>query len=270
MSILRVVFIVSLLLICVGTGPAAAAQEGVVHFPISGITVSPGDPDLVSDENCSPLIKVTGFDFSAPAFVSLFLNLFNLHDLPVWVAEAIPLFIALVTGGAVALSVRSELSDDPASRPMQILAAVRDNPGCREADIIKATGFSRGSVSYNLRRLHRERKIRIFSGKPVRYYPAGMSPSPQDDPGWDLLEHERPREIFLAILASPGISQTQISERTGIPVTTLRWHLSRLQKYQVITLAKTRNRTSYTVAASFSRESQSIPASTDSAAEPST
>ena len=256
MSVFRTVFLVSLLIICIGTGPVAAATEGVVHFPISGITVSPGDPDFVFDENDeTPIIKVTGFDFSIPAFVSLFLNLFNLHDLPVWAPEAIPLLIAVITGGGVVLSVRRKLSDDPASRPMQILAAICGNPGCREADLIKATGFSRGSVSYNLRRLYDEKKIRNFSG---RYYPAGTSPSPQDDPGWKLLEHERPREIFQVILASPGISQTQISERTGIPVTTLRWHLSQLQKSQVITLTKTRNITSYTAAASFACQYRSM------------
>ncbi|WP_338093506.1 winged helix-turn-helix transcriptional regulator [Methanorbis furvi] len=243
-----------MLFVCISVSSVTAAQEGVVYFPLSGITVSPGDPDLISDgmDDENPIIEVTGFDFSKPAFVALFLDLFNIHDIPVWAAEGIALALAVFTGGFAAfLFTRRKLSEDPASRPMQILAFITEHHGCRQSDIITGTGFSRGSVSYNLIRLIRKKKIRKIDGEEaVTYVPAGTKYD-EKDLGLVLLTHEKPLKIFTVIAKNPGISQKQIGERTGLPTSTLRWHLSRLEKYQVICMEKDRNLTQYTASQKY-------------------
>ncbi len=261
-SVLRIVCIALLLISCISISSVTAAQEGVVHFPLSGITVSPGDPDLISDgkDDENPIIKIIGFDFSKPSFVSLVLDIFNIHDVPVWIAEAIALLLTLFFSGSVFffLYTHRKLSEDPASRPMILLSYLREQPGMRQIDLIKVTGFSRGSVSYNLKRLLAEQRIRKSKGGVVRYYPAG-TPSPlQDDPAWKLLENHSRQMIFGIILEYPGISQKQISRITGIPITTLRWHLARLQRLQVITFEKNLNITCYTVSSSFVEKYRSL------------
>ncbi len=262
MSISRILCLLLLLVICTGTS-SVAGYDGVVNFPISGITVSPGDPDFVFDEEDDvPIVRVTGFDFSKPSLVSLFLDVFNIHDPPVWAAEGIALAIVVITGGfAVFLFSRRKLSSDPESRPMQILAFITEHHGCRQSDIIRATGFSRGSVSYNLKLLRREGKINREEIKtsetktpetktPETYYPAG-APKARKDPGLELLSREKPQKIFACIAENPGISQKQIGEVIGYPTTTLRWHLSRLETQQVIFMEKDRNLTQYTVSSEY-------------------
>ncbi|WP_425438301.1 winged helix-turn-helix transcriptional regulator [Methanocorpusculum petauri] len=64
--------------------------------------------------------------------------------------------------------------------------------------------------------------------------------------------------IFHPILEHPDISQKQISRSTDIPVTTLRWHLARLQKPRVITFEKNLNITCYLIPPSFAEKYRSI------------
>ena len=256
MFVLRIVCTVFLLFICMSAGSIVAAQEGIVHFPISGITLSPDDPDFIFDEHdLTPITPVTNFDFSIPSFISLFSNLFHISDLPIWAAEVIVLFIAIFTSGFMFFFLynRRPLSEDPASRPMILLAYVREHPGVQQIDIITTTGFSRGSVAYNLKRLLAEHKIRKVAGDVTRYYYAGVYSSLKYNIGWKLLENPSRQLIFRLILEHPGISQNQISVTTGIPVTTLRWHLAKLRKYKVITFKKDLNVTCYTVVPSFAR-----------------
>ncbi|HJJ85534.1 MAG TPA: hypothetical protein O0X52_00195, partial [Methanocorpusculum sp.] len=77
--------------------PAAGDLEGVVHYPISGFTVMPGDSDFVSDETDHPIVEVTEFKFSIPYVVFLFTALFDIHDVPVWVSETIVIIIGIFT-----------------------------------------------------------------------------------------------------------------------------------------------------------------------------
>lgn len=258
-SALRIVCIALLLFCCISVSSVTAAQEGIVHFPLSGITVSPGDPDLISDgmDDENPIIRVTSFDFSQASFVSLFLDIFNIHDPPVWAAELIAFFSMLCASGMFFVEyTRKKLSDDPTSRPMQVLAFIAEHPGCRQSDIIHATGFSRGSVSYNLKLLRRKGKLKRKEIKtsepatPETYYSAGAEEI-EKDPGLELLSRENPRKIFVVIAENPGISQKQIGKSTGFPTTTLRWHLSRLEMHQVILMAKDRNLTQYTVSPKY-------------------
>lgn len=246
---------VLLLLSIILVGTSCGAIEGVVHYPLSGVTVMPGNTHIISDETDDPIIEVTEFDFSIPSFVSLFLHIFNIHDVPVWAAELIVIIIGIITtiigiitsGYIIILYTRRKLSDNPDARHMLILAYLEEHPGAQQIDIIKATGFSRGSVSYNLRRLIRELKIYKTGDKLVRYYPAGTFPTEKDSKAWKLLVNENRKCIFQTILKNPGISQKQISDETQIPITTLRWHLDKLEKENLIRVEVCQHITRYSV-----------------------
>ena len=72
---------------------------GVVHYPISGITIMPGDGHLVSDDTDDPIVEVTEFDFTMQSWVSLILyEIINLPVLPVWPTEILGLIIRALTG----------------------------------------------------------------------------------------------------------------------------------------------------------------------------
>ena len=53
--------------------------------------------------------------------------------------------------------------------------------------------------------------------------------------------------IFQTILKNPGISQKQISDETQIPITTLRWHLDKLEKENLIRVEVCQHITRYSV-----------------------
>ena len=62
-----------------------------------------------------------------------------------------------------------------------------------------------------------------------------------------LTTQENPQKILEAIISNPGISQKELHETTGIPKTTLQWHLSQLAKYEAIKSTRERNTVHYNV-----------------------
>ena len=235
--------------------PVLGSNENVVYFPISDITVSPGDSNLISDEMDSPIIEVTAFDFSIPSFVELFLDTFHIHNVPVWAAETIVILIGIITtvitlitsGSILLLYTRHKLAENPESRRMIILAYLTENPGAQQKDIVQNTGYSRGSVSHHLRQLIRGLKIYQVENDVVRYYPIGYPASELNSDARKLLENENRKRIFQTILHHPGISQKQIFADTHIPITTLRWHLKKMQKGNLILVESNHHKTSYSV-----------------------
>ena len=213
---------------------------GVVHYPISGITIMPGDGHLVSDETDDPIVEVTEFDFSMQSWVYLILyEIINLPVLPVWPTEILGILIRTVTGiitlvtsGYILfLYTRRKLSDNPKSRAMKILAYLREHPGATQTEIVKATGYSRGSVAYNLQRLQQDCRVsRITS----RYYPADEYPTEKEAGADRVLRNAQRQRIFRIIAEHPGISRKQLAEEMQIPVSTLRWHLGKLTKEHLV------------------------------------
>ena len=250
-----VLFLVSITLVGVSCG----AMEGVVHYPLSGVTVTLGNTHIISDESDDPIVEVTEFDFSIPAFVSLFLQVFNIHDVPVWAAETIVIVISIITtvaglitsGYLFFLYTRRKLSDNTDSRHMIILEYLQKHPGAQQTEIIKATGFSRGSVSYNLKRLSQEMKIYKTKDSIARYYTHDTYHTEKDRKAWKLLENESRMNIFKIIHNNPSISQRQLSKKSRIPMTTLRWHLDKLIGEELILVENHKNTTCYSVNPSF-------------------
>lgn len=260
------IFVILILLSPILIGSNVGAIEGVVHYQVSGFTVMPGDSDFVSDETDDPIVEVTEFKFSIPYVVFLFMALFDIHDVPVWVSEIIVIIIGIITtiiglitsGYLFFLYTRRKLSENPDSRHMIILEYLQKHPGSQQSEIIKATGFSRGSVSYNLKRLMQERKIYKTKDSIVRYYLHSTYYTDKDRKAEILLENENRMNIFQTIHDNPGISQRQLSKDSGIPLTTLRWHLDKLIGEELILVESHKNTTCYSVNPSFSEFSLNI------------
>ena len=241
------------------TSPVSGDTEGIVHFPISGTTVMPGNPDIISDETDDPIVEVTDFDFSIPSFVNRFLDIFHIHDMPVWAAETIGITIGIITtiaglitsGYLLFLYTRRKLSEEPESKHMIILAYLQEHPGAQQTEIIKATRYSRGSVSYNLKRLGQEGRIYKTGDTFACYYPIGFSPAEKDRKAWKVLENGTRMHLFQVIMENPGISQRQLSKKSRIPMTTLRWHLDKLIGEELILVENHKNTTCYSVNPSF-------------------
>ena len=252
-----VLFLVSITLVGVSCG----AMEGVVHYPLSGVTVTLGNTHIISDESDDPIVEVTDFDFSIPAFVSLFLQVFNIHDVPVWAAETIVIIIGIFTtiitlitsGYLIILYSKRKTSDNPNSRTMQILSYLKEHPGVSETDIVNATGFSRGSVSYNLRKLLEDGRVSKISS---RYYPYDASPSETEAKAEKVLGNKRRQRIFKIILENPGISQKQLSDEMQMPLSTLRWHLGKLEDANLILIESKQHMTCHSVNNVFSSEEE--------------
>lgn len=254
-------FLVVLILSALFVMPAAGDLEGVVHYPLSGVTVTPGNTHIISDESDDPIVEVTEFDFSIPAFVSLFLQVFNIHDVPVWAAETIVIIIGIFTtiitlitsGYLIILYSKRKTSDNPKSRHIQILSYLSEHPGVSETDIINATGFSRGSVSYNLRKLLQDGSVSKISS---RYYPFTVCPAETEAKAEKVLGNKRRQRIFKTILENPGISQKQLADEMQIPRSTLRWHLGKLAEANLIQIESEQHTLCYSVNPDFSKQDE--------------
>ena len=134
---------------------------------------------------------------------------------------------------------------------MIILAYLQKHPGAQQTEIINATGFSRGSVSYNLKRLNQEMKIYKTKDSIARYYTHDTYHTEKDRKAWKLLENESRMNIFKIIHNNPSISQRQLSKNSRIPMTTLRWHLDKLIGEELILVENHKNTTCYSVNPSF-------------------
>ena len=254
-------FLVVLILSALFVMPAAGDLEGVVHYPISGFTVMPGDPYLVSDDTDPPIVEINDFDYSITAFLDLFLRIFRIHDVPVWAAETIVIIIGIFTtiitlitsGYLIILYSKRKTSDNPNSRHMQILSYLSEHPGISETDIVNATGFSRGSVSYNLRKLLQDGSVSKISS---RYYPYDASPSETEAKAEKVLGNKRRQRIFKIILENPGISQKQLADDMQMPLSTLRWHLGKLEDANLILIESKQHMTCHSVNNVFSSEEE--------------
>lgn len=254
-------FVVVLIILSLFVMPTAGDSSDVTYFPISDITVSPGDGNLVSDENDDPIVEITEFQLSAPYIVAFLIAQFDIKDIPVWAAETTGIVVGIITtiitiitsGYLLILYTRRKSSENSKSRTMQILSYLKEHPGVSETDIVNATGFSRGSVSYNLRKLLEDGRVSKISS---RYYPYDASPSETEAKAEKVLGNKRRQRIFKIILENPGISQKQLADEMQMPLSTLRWHLGKLEDANLIQIEAKQHMTCYSVNNVFSSEEE--------------
>jgi predicted transcriptional regulator len=253
-------FVVVLIILSLFVMPAAGETDGVIHYPISGYTVMPVDGDFVSDETDAPIVEITEFQFSVPYILASLLIFFNVGVVPVWAAETIVIIIGIfttiitiITSGYLLILYTRKSSENSKSRTMQILSYLKEHPGVSETDIVNATGFSRGSVSYNLRKLLEDGRVSKISS---RYYPYDASPSETEAKAEKVLGNKRRQRIFKIILENPGISQKQLADEMQMPLSTLRWHLGKLEDANLIQIEAKQHMTCYSVNNVFSSEEE--------------
>ncbi len=146
------------------------------------------------------------------------------------------LLILCIAGVAVlGFSRVRELPQDPASRPQRIANFIAEHPGCSQKEIRDATGFSRGSILYHLKRLEQKKIVRqsAYVGS-IRYFPRKNPDSALERTLRTVLTQERPAQILSEIANSPGIGKKELAKRIGITETTLVWHLERLHDAGII------------------------------------
>jgi predicted transcriptional regulator len=236
--------IIILVLFCaVATGPAAGEY--------SGFTVQPGDPHPVSDGDATPVTPVPADVFrQIPVLYAE-----TARVLPPAEAELLGLGIMLLFSGVCALIFRGKekpYTFNPTSR--KIYEFVRDHPGVTTARIAAELGVSRGSVRHNLLQLVKHNRLQVKKlGRKDVYFPSG----PQDVmfARTGIIRHimaqKNQQEIFRTILDNPNITQKELIATTGIPRTTLQWHVSKLRQYHAVATEKNVNSVHYTIPLDF-------------------
>lgn len=239
------------LVLCLCGASIADTPENPTYYPRDNLFVSPISDKIPSDNNIQPIVDQMNIrSLTNEIQYSLVSSYNHCIGLPTtFITETIAtIFILLGAGACTLLLTRWRLPEDPNSRPRILLNTIREHPGATQSELQKLTGHSRGSVSVNLHHLGMASKIRksVQNGK-TRYY---LACTPDDEmKGFlrKLTTQENPQKIFEAIISNPGISQKELHETTGIPKTTLQWHLSQLAKYEAIKSTRERNTIHYSV-----------------------
>ncbi len=244
------IFLYSLFfMICLSGISGADTPNNALYYPGDNLIISPGSDTIISDNTCPPIEEFTGI---IPLMDQLHLSVISLYsriiDFPsVFVTESVAIFFILLGGGALTLLVnRWKVPEDPESRPAILYNTIKEHPGATLSELQKLTGHSRGSVTANLHRLDMTAKIQksVRDGR-TRYYIASI---PEDEiKGFlrKVASREKSQKIFEAIISTPGISQKELHETTGIPKTTLQWHLTQLARYEAIKRTRDRNTVHY-------------------------
>lgn len=174
---------------------------------------------LIITDSSNPLL-MSGFEVNAKSGESFKSKIFHALRFCILIS-CTAVIICIGFSRAVAVS------RDPESRAMKILLAVSRNPGCLESDIISETGFSRGSISFNLKKLAKENLIRagIYHGT-TRYYPFEVSGNVEQII-CAVLSQKKSREVFMLLKNSYGLTQQETADALSLTPQTVRWHLSR-------------------------------------------
>ncbi|ABS55707.1 regulatory protein, ArsR [Methanoregula boonei 6A8] len=166
----------------------------------------------------------------ADAHVSFF-------QLPLWIqisciTGAVLAFLALFKCIPLVLGRVEELLDNKNRRA--ILDYVGSHPGCTITDISQNTGLNRGTVKYHLFLLLREQKIvRKNDGNKMYHFKNGGA-SPERKQEYGYIRNPRKREILMAILNEPGISNATLAERLHLDKSSVHRHLHQFLEEKMI------------------------------------
>ena len=245
----HLLIILLLLISLASTG--TAADEGQ-YYPLDGIHITPqNEPIENNPDDTTPLVEKTGLfsikDALHRTFITTYNQIFGFP--PVIITELGSLFFLLLGGGALTgLIIRRTQKPHANPRTQTIYSLIQKKPGSTVAELQDNTGYSRGSINYNLTRLILADRIKKIPFKKTNHY---YHIEDKEDRSLEFMKHliqqERPQKIFRTIMNTPGITQKELAETTDIPTTTLQWHLSQLAKYEAIQTCRRKNTISYTV-----------------------
>ncbi|MCZ9311858.1 MAG: winged helix-turn-helix transcriptional regulator [Methanocorpusculum sp.] len=164
-------------------------------------------------------------------------------EVPAWILAAAGISGLAVLGLAAFqfLPVMIGRSREVSPSPVRdgVLAAITDAPGSSAADLRKKTGIHYATLRYHLAVLEKEQRIISRSAGHIYYYfPNGSSLTRADTIRITLCRNPTTEKILGIIEKEPGISGTVLAARTGITSGTLTWHLRRLEKNDLISVAR--------------------------------
>jgi len=122
----------------------------------------------------------------------------------------------------------------------RIYGMIESNPGVHYTLIKKKVGVGNGTLTYHLTTLEREGFIRAeWDGLYKRFYPSQMARTESD-----VLELSRIQaELLGHIKTDPGITQKELSMRTGLSKRVISYHISRMTEARLIRIARDGKRT---------------------------
>lgn len=126
------------------------------------------------------------------------------------------------------------MNEDSEGNTSNILAFIREHPGCHLRQIRNEMGISMGTAQYHLGRLEKAGKVASNRHAFYRYYfPAGLFQDNEKNL-LEVLSHETARDIVMFIIEQKDPTQTEIAEKIGVSPASISWHVARLIQFQII------------------------------------
>jgi predicted transcriptional regulator len=117
-----------------------------------------------------------------------------------------------------------------------LLKCIKNSPGIRYRELMKATGFPNGVAQYHLKILEKSKRVKVSRhyGKTTRYYP--LSTSAKESRIIEHIRHPTRRKIILFLLQHDPSLFADIKRNIRRVPSTVSWHLSRLKESGVISI----------------------------------
>jgi len=117
-----------------------------------------------------------------------------------------------------------------------LLKCIKNSPGIRYRELMKATGFPNGVAQYHLKILEKSKRVKVSRhyGKTTRFYP--LSISAKESRIIEHIRHSTRRKIILFLLQHDRSLFADIKRNIRRVPSTVSWHLSRLKESGVISI----------------------------------
>jgi len=128
------------------------------------------------------------------------------------------------------------------SNKSALLKCIKNSPGIRYRELIKATGLSNGVISHHLRNLEESKQVKVsrYPNKTARYYLLNIST--KESRIIDFIMRPTDRKIILFLLHHKFCKFMDLQRHINRSISTLSWHLSRLKEGGIVSLSNQRYR----------------------------
>ena len=123
------------------------------------------------------------------------------------------------------------------SNKSALLKCIKNAPGIRYRELIKATGLSNGVISHHLRNLEESKQVKVsrYPNKTARYYLLNISA--KESRIIDFIRRPTDRKIILFLFQHKFCKFMDLQRYIKRSVSTLSWHLSRLKEAGIISVS---------------------------------
>ncbi|WP_342678380.1 winged helix-turn-helix transcriptional regulator [Methanofollis sp. UBA420] len=204
-----------LLLVLFVAGNPAAAKIVVEPEPAE----VPADAINVDDEVLVPWWAVPPMQL---------LTVLTLVHSPEWAHPIIKILFSL--SGAIVIAARDRRRHPLDNEKRKaIYTCIRESPGISFAEIVQATGISRGTTQYHLVRLRAARLVRAVRRDSLTgYFESKNACGTMEQTILLHLRSPTEEQILALLLETPDLSQSEIAEAVGVAGPTVAWHMKRL------------------------------------------